>query len=228
MKNPDKTGFLLFWSAAIIHISSIYTNSPLVGYFSKPLLMIFLGLAFYQYVLNFKNTWLVYLALFFSFLGDIFLMIPGSQPVFFLLGVLAFMLAQISYTLVCLKYRRPGVLTIKDQLWKGLLIIVPMAYMIVFWLMLRPGLGEMLFPVTVYSIAILSMVVAATLRYKYASKTSFWMVLAGAAIFIASDSMIAVNKFLIPITGERYLVMTTYIVAQYLIIRGLIHHIKAS
>jgi len=50
------------------------------------------------------------------------------------------------------------------------------------------------------------------------------MVIIGALIFMLSDTMLAINKFLEPIAYANVLIMITYIVAQYLIVSGLIKH----
>jgi len=54
------------------------------------------------------------------------------------------------------------------------------------------------------------------------------LVSSGAILFVISDGVIAVNKFAFEVPGERILVMSTYIAAQYLIIRGLLEHEPAQ
>jgi len=101
-------------------------------------------------------------------------------------------------------------------------------FLILIWLtlitVLFPVLGEMKMPVVVYSMTITGMALAALHRYQKTTAKSFWMVMGGALIFMLSDSMIAINKFLEPIPSANVLIMLTYIAAQYLIISGLIKH----
>ncbi len=52
--------------------------------------------------------------------------------------------------------------------------------------------------------------------------SSFKLVFAGSLLFLLSDSMIAFNKFHSDIPMAGFLIMLTYIAAQYLIMRGLI------
>ena len=57
-----------------------------------------------------------------------------------------------------------------------------------------------------------------------ANNGSFVFVLAGAVFFIISDALIAINKFYAPFELASFLIMITYIKAQYLILVGLIKH----
>ncbi len=42
----------------------------------------------------------------------------------------------------------------------------------------------------------------------------------GALLFVASDTLLAVNRFVIPLQGVGFWIMATYILAQYGIVRG--------
>jgi uncharacterized membrane protein YhhN len=44
----------------------------------------------------------------------------------------------------------------------------------------------------------------------------------GSLLFLASDSMIAINKFTTEIPMAGFWIMISYILAQYLIMRGLV------
>jgi uncharacterized membrane protein YhhN len=46
------------------------------------------------------------------------------------------------------------------------------------------------------------------------------IILIGAIFFVTSDSLLAINKFYNPIQSANFLIMFTYIVAQYLITFG--------
>jgi len=76
--------------------------------------------------------------------------------------------------------------------------------------------------VFVYMIALLGMSAMALNRYKTVSSVSFNLVFYGSLLFVISDTLIALNKFLIPIPNDRIFVMSTYIAAQYLMMRGLL------
>ena len=59
-------------------------------------------------------------------------------------------------------------------------------------------------------------------RYKVVSSLSFLMVFCGSILFVISDSLMALDKFLIPIPNDRLFVMSTYIAAQFLIMKGIL------
>jgi uncharacterized membrane protein YhhN len=44
----------------------------------------------------------------------------------------------------------------------------------------------------------------------------------GAIVFVLSDSILAVNKFYNPIQKSSFIIMLTYLVAQYLIVNGIL------
>jgi uncharacterized membrane protein YhhN len=75
------------------------------------------------------------------------------------------------------------------------------------------------------------MAIAAVMRKGRTVDKSFIMVYSGALLFIMSDAMIAINKFLNPLVQARLLIMSTYIAAQLLIVKGILvheHSIEAS
>ena len=82
-------------------------------------------------------------------------------------------------------------------------------------IILLPRLGDMLLPVTVYLIIIIGMGISASL-----GSTNHTLVIVGACFFILSDSLIAINRFLLPLPLSGYLVMGTYYAAQMLITLG--------
>jgi uncharacterized membrane protein YhhN len=81
-------------------------------------------------------------------------------------------------------------------------------------------LGDFRIPVIVYAVVILSMLAAALNRYGKVNGLSFMLVSLGALLFVASDSMIAINKFYEKFDFARILIMATYLLGQYLIATG--------
>jgi len=76
------------------------------------------------------------------------------------------------------------------------------------------GLGEMWIPVALYCGAIGAMGWRAAARVDGPGSGARWIGVAGAALFMASDSMVAWNAFREPLPYGPYLVMTTYYLAQ--------------
>ena len=52
------------------------------------------------------------------------------------------------------------------------------------------------------------------------SCVNHWFVVVGACLFIASDSIIAINRFLVSVPNSSLLIMSTYYPAQLLITAG--------
>ena len=77
----------------------------------------------------------------------------------------------------------------------------------------------------IYAVCLSLMGLLATLR---PNVLAYGWVVAGALLFILSDSLIALNKFLVPIPGSAFFVMSTYAAAQYLIVVGMVRQIRGS
>jgi len=89
---------------------------------------------------------------------------------------------------------------------------------------LFPHLGNLQIPVMVYALVITLMSLQALFRYGYTSKPSFILVFCGAISFMISDSLLAINKFMQPLPLSGLAIMLTYLLAQYLIVEGVLKH----
>ena len=108
-----------------------------------------------------------------------------------------------------------------------LMMILPVvAYGLFLVAFLYNDLGEMRLPVIIYAMVIMAMLVGALTRAGKTGRTSFWLVLAGAALFVLSDSLLAVNKFSYAIPAGSVLIMSTYVLGQYLIVTGSIRQFR--
>jgi uncharacterized membrane protein YhhN len=76
--------------------------------------------------------------------------------------------------------------------------------------------------VFVYTATIRLMAIFALNRKDRTPEASFYPIFVGALLFIMSDSLLALNKFLVPIPYAGVIVMSTYVAAQYLIVEGVI------
>jgi uncharacterized membrane protein YhhN len=149
------------------------------------------------------------LGLVLSAVGDVLLALDGL----FVQGLAAFLLAQVTYTALFLTQFRwqTGRLP-----WAALIIV----YALVCTLFIVPEAGDMKVPVTAYMIAISLMAIAAGFR----SDPQFLWVAMGALIFMISDTLIAVSRFVSPFAYSGIAVMTTYYLAQLLICVGVVRH----
>nr|MDA3823656.1 lysoplasmalogenase [Bacteroidales bacterium] len=170
-----------------------------------------------------KSIALVLIAFFFSWVGDIFLMFSGgyNNEIFFYAGVGAFFFAQLTYIILFLMCKENN---IKGFLLRNPLWIIPLAgYGVLIYIMLFPKFeGAMVPIILVYAISLVGMSIAALNRRDRVGVKSFQLVIAGSLLFVASDSMIAIDMFHTEIPQGGFLIMVTYIAAQYLIMRGLI------
>lgn len=159
-------------------------------------------------------------ALSFSWMGDIFLMNAGSM--WFILGLSSFLIAHVCYIRrFALGGNKADSTMLKKIPWLEALVF---AVFLNVFLWLWPTLGEMKLPVTIYSIVIYLMVLLAFSREGRIPNSSYWIVLAGAILFVLSDSLIAISRFSGPevtIPWAGIWIMLTYTAAQGLIVWGI-------
>jgi len=226
----------LFFAIAAIEVFAEATNNVTLRFFSKPLLMVVLIWFYLSQTKDSKSQFhrLMVWAFAFSWVGDVALMFVGEKgtslmglpqhPDFFLVGLVGFLITHILYTIVFAKVTLlSGKAILRSKPW----LLVPLvAYMAVLISQLVPAIyGEeatkpFLIPVLVYSTAIATMVVFALNRYGRVDDSSFALVFAGAILFMISDSIIAINKFIVPFDFARIAIMVLYILGQYLIAKG--------
>jgi len=158
----------------------------------------------------------------FCLAGDVFLMIPRDM---FIFGLLAFLLGHMCYV-IGLNNIAPYV-----NLWGGFLIVILGIYLWWLYPKLAGGLSSkgkmsLKIPVLIYSLVISLMVYSALMTW---TRPGWFTVAAlsvsvGAVLFYASDSMLAWDRFLNPLSHARLRVMTTYHLGQIGIILGAMLH----
>jgi uncharacterized membrane protein YhhN len=205
-------------------ISSIYLFIILLGYenitwYIKPFLIPFLLLAVYFHS-NFPSKKQLLTALCFSWFGDIILLFADRDELFFIAGLIAFLLSHITYILVFNKQLKLKNTKNKAVFWIGITAII--MYLIIMIAVLLPSLGDLTIPVFVYALVISTMLLFAFKGFLIWDNPSRWSILIGAIIFVSSDSILAFNKFYQPIVWSSFLIMITYLAAQYLIVTGLL------
>jgi uncharacterized membrane protein YhhN len=214
----------LYFLTGLLSIIFLQKTSFLPGFIFKALLIPFLMILFFMSTDNSagKLHKFFFAGLFFSWAGDILLEFHDEMGTYFILGLGCFLIAHIMYLTVFLS--TAGENTIKGN---GILLVIPVfLYLAILMIYLYPHLGEMRLPVIIYAIVILSMLAAAINRKAKVSKISFYLVLAGAVLFVISDSAIAVNKFGNQFEYSDIIIMSTYILAQYLILKGYLAQYK--
>lgn len=188
-----------------------------VRYFTKPALLISLMAFFYSESQQLSKLIrrFTLLALGFSLLGDVLLLFVEQSANYFMFGLIAFLIAHIMYILVFSKHRNKT----KNPLVFGLPLFI---FAMSLFYLLKNGLGTMFIPVIIYMLIILTMVTMAFLRKGMVNSISYNLVLIGGLLFLVSDSILALNKFYQPLPLSNLSIMTTYALAQYFIVKGLL------
>lgn len=162
-------------------------------------------------------------ALVFSIAGDILLMFANANELYFLLGLSAFLIAHIFYIICFHKIKMEENIEGK---WQWAIVVVIYYFLIISILM--PHLGEMKIPVLVYGLVISFMLLVAMHLYDLPNNKIARYILTGALFFVVSDSVLAVNKFYKPFAASGWLIMITYIAAQYLLTEGMIRYVTGK
>ncbi len=215
-KNNTYFSILFFIIVFAELICSSIKSLTTIHYITKPLILLLLIVLFITQSkhLSLKTRKFAILALLFSLIGDILLMFVNKSDLFFIGGLVAFLLAHTMYIIVFLNKRNSKSLSIP-------FVVVLMIYAFVLFYVLRNSLGELLIPVIVYMLIILTMVISASLRKDRVSKFSYNLVFIGALFFMISDSILSLNKFYQPIPLSNIGIMLTYAIAQLFIVLGI-------
>lgn len=178
------------------------------------------GSLYYRKYDNQQYVKLLQKGLIISSLGDIALEFDdnfgSNTDIFFICGLASFLTAHFFYIFSFLKV--PGKLSI-------FLIIPIILIYVILLIVLLPGVeAPLILPVMVYGAALAAMVYLAAskalsknVKASKRSNGSNNMRLIGALIFFVSDTILAVNKFTIPIPSHKIIVMITYYSAQMFI-----------
>lgn len=217
-----KTSLYIFIAVSVAELISVAINLELLNWVAKPLIMI--TLAFY-YLMNTPSRNLLFLtAMGFCWLGDVFLMFQQDQQLFFMAGLSSFLIGHVLY-IVCYRQMRnaersTGLLGTQRVRFSLPIILAGTGLVVI----LYPSLGDMVLPVMLYALVITVMSLQALFRYGFTNRASFMFIFIGAVLFMISDSLLAVNKFLTPFPYASLSIMFTYIAAQFLIAEGVIAH----
>lgn len=198
---------------------TLFEFEKFAGYL-KPFLIVFLLLAVY-FSAKFDSKKILLSALLFSWIGDIILLFADRGEMYFIFGLIAFLLSHLIYIIVFRMQLGSNKPINKATYWSGVCVILIYFTSMIFTLF--PKLGPLKIPVLVYAIVITTMLYFAfkgSLKWNNNAGNS---VLLGALFFVSSDSILAFNKFYSPIPLNSFLIMATYIAAQYFIVNGILN-----
>lgn len=150
--------------------------------------------------------WLIVAGLLCSLAGDVFLMLPRER---FIAGLFSFLVAHLCY-IAAFSFERKGA----TPLWTALPFLLYGGLMLrVLW----PHLAKMKVPVIFYMLVISVMAWEALNGWLASAARGSLLALMGALLFVASDSVLAVNRFKGRVRHAQLLILGTYFAAQWLI-----------
>jgi len=210
--------FKHFVIVSIIYLGCIALGKEDIAWYLKPLLLPCLLLAVHE-TSPFPTKKLLTFALAFSWIGDVILLFADKGELYFILGLVSFLIAHVLFIILFIKqeaYQTPN----KFLFGFGLLFVV--GYLNAMLIVLFPSLGDLKIPVSVYAFTISLMLVMAIRGGLTWRKPMNLLILNGAFSFVISDSILAMNKFYTTLPNASLLIMATYLVAQYLITFGIV------
>jgi len=216
---------ILFIVILLSDLFAVYTSNEALRYITKPLLMPLLIVFFIFQTKDIASSlkkWVV-LALLFSWGGDVLLMFESMNGNFFIFGLVAFLIAHVFYILFYENViRKEG---LNKNYWWFLPVII---YYIALIYILSPNLGDMKLPVHIYGIVISYMLIQALQTGRIKNLSAATLMIAGAVLFITSDSILAINKFYESFEYAGIAIMLTYGIAQLLITLGAVRYITSA
>ncbi len=211
-------------AAAVIDWVAVARDDRRLEFLAKPAVLVALTLA--AAVLPDTHTdlvdrkWWFVAALACCLVGDILLMLPRDL---FVPGLVAFLAGHALFIVGLLQPPEPAgsppfSFSAPGLVAAGLAVVVASAWpaTLIYRSLVRGGHRELLVPVTVYLLAIATMFVLA-------ANVGVIAATVGAALFVASDTVLALNRFVRPIPHGNVAVHVTYHLAQGLLVLSLVH-----
>ncbi len=191
-----------------LHLRAEYSGQRLLVYLFKPLttslLLLLAVLSTSAHGARYQLA--IVIGLVCSLIGDIFLMLPRDR---FVPGLASFLLAHVAYLVG---------FTADVPLGTAPVLALPLlAAAVPLLRLLWPDLGTLRLPVLVYAATILLMVWLAWGRSWTLLTPGAMFAAMGATFFMASDAILALDRFHRPIRQAQSLIMTSYVAAQALI-----------
>jgi alkenylglycerophosphocholine/alkenylglycerophosphoethanolamine hydrolase len=143
---------------------------------------------------------LMLLALSLSLVGDICLMFDGQ--IWFMGGLGSFLLAHLAFIPALLH----GVTAPTLPLWSAAIVVWGLACFA--WLL--PKAGSLKPAVLVYGVVLMAMALAAVARWTALPSNASLLALAGALLFVVSDSSLAIRQFVGRYRAAQALILSTY------------------
>lgn len=217
---------LLYFVVLTLDVLAIAIHFPYPRYITKPLLMILLAGHFWSEAINLQQPVrnLIFAALIFSWWGDILLMFEYDSNLFFISGLVSFLLAQLCYTVFFLKVEHEEhFLKPRHITWTCMVLVYAIGLIYV----LYPNLDTLRVPVIIYAIVVVCMMLSAIYAFAFKNTLGAFLCIVGAVLFVLSDTLLAVRKFYSPDAIASIGVMCSYGLAQWCLVDGSVKHMKS-
>ncbi|WP_026729397.1 lysoplasmalogenase [Flavobacterium denitrificans] len=215
----NATYFKIFIAFCFVYLLILILGYESFDLFLKPILIPLLSFGVYFYR-SFPTKNMLLLALLFSWIGDVILLFADLGEIYFILGLVSFLISHIVYCVLFNK--QPKIKKKRNFIIFGIGSVLIALYLIGMLSVLLPTLGDLQIPVIVYASVISIMLLFAFNGYLVWQKPGNLYVFFGAIAFVISDSILAINKFYAPFEKSSFFIMLTYLVAQYLIVVGIL------
>jgi alkenylglycerophosphocholine/alkenylglycerophosphoethanolamine hydrolase len=197
-------------------------NLSWLRYSSKPLVIVALGAWLLVQPIDFSILFWYFLALFFSLVGDVWLLAP---PRFFMAGLASFLLAHVSYIIAFNREHLPPISWPVVQLALSFLglgvFILPL---LVSNIRKHAGTRKLQGATSIYCIILSLMAFSAssTLFRPEWERSTAALVAIGGLLFFFSDFMLAFDRFVRPVKHGRLIVHITYHLGQFGLMLGVV------
>jgi uncharacterized membrane protein YhhN len=217
---------LVYAGVSCLFLLTLVFQLQMAHYIIKPMFMVLLMLYHFKSILGKSSSFskLIQFGLFFSWIGDIALMFDEKIEILFVVGLAAFLIAHLGYSYAFIK-------NIKDSsqnlsVGTAFLYGAPFALFTgFFFYYIKDGLPADLFvPVLAYTVVISIMGITSAWRRGHVASNTYNWILIGAILFILSDCVIAVNKFVVDFENDAILNMFLYLSGQFMITIGAVYH----
>lgn len=219
-----RTVIAIYLIALAVEITALAVGNIGLEYIAKPMLM---PVLIWYFAVNTSGSSgprnALIAALLLSWFGDVFLLADKSSGGYFIHGLGSFLAAHLFYIFYFLKVRKMNGVSTPPKLG----MIVPVVfYGAALFGFVSPFIDDLFVPVAIYATVITTMLAASLAAFRFNGETYARLTIAGTALFVVSDSILAINRFVDPIPFGGPLVMLTYAAAQFLITEGAVRNLN--
>lgn len=204
---------------SMIYILLVGSGKTDITCYLKPILVPFLFFSVVKFEDFLTKKWLL-TALLFSWIGDVVLLFADKGELFFIIGLVAFLIAHIMFIVLFVNQEALVIHKQQNFYWFGFGLVL--LYLFGMLSVLLPKLGSLKLPVGIYAMTISLMLIETIKGYFNWQQKAKTFILIGAIFFVLSDSLLAFNKFYCAFSGATLSIMITYLIAQYSIVKGVL------